>query len=229
MAESIPLIARDGHELSMYVSRPLGTPAGAVVVLQEIFGVNAHIRSVADGFAKEGYVAVAPALFDRIERGVELKYEGADMQKAVGLLQKLTPDTALLDVSAAFARLEEEGHKSIAVIGFCYGGLLTWLTATRGRAYEIRPACCVGYYAGGIGSVAKEEPSCPVLLHFGANDSHIGPEQIKAVREAHPEVEIRIYEGAEHGFNCDARAAYNPEQASIARERTLSFLKAHMA
>ena len=229
MAESIQLIARDGHELSMYVSRPSGTPVGAVVVLQEIFGINAHIRSVADGFAKEGYVAVAPALFDRIERGVDLKYEGSDMQKAVGLLQKLSPDTALLDVAAAFAKLQEEDHKSIAVIGFCYGGLLTWLTATRGRAYEMKPACCVGYYAGGIGSVAKEESSCPVLLHFGAKDSHIGPEQIQAVREAHPEVEIHIYEGAEHGFNCDARAAYNSEQASIARERTLGFLRAHMA
>ncbi len=228
MGESMQVTAQDGHDFSTYVSRPLGAPVGAVVVLQEIFGINAHIRSVADGFAKEGYVAMAPALFDRYERGVELKYEGTDMQKAVGLLQKLSPDTALLDVAAAFAKLKEEDHKSIAVVGFCYGGLLTWLAATRGEAYGIRPACCVGYYAGGIGSVAKEEPSCPVLLHFGANDSHIGPEQIEAVREAHPEVDIRIYEGAQHGFNCDARASFNPEQASVARERTLSFLKAHM-
>ena len=228
MGEFMQVTAQDGHELSAYVSRPPGSPVGAIVVLQEIFGINAHIRSVADGFAKEGYVAIAPALFDRIERGVELKYEGTDMQKAIGLLQKLSPDTALLDVAAAFARLEEQGLKSIAVVGFCYGGLLTWLTATRGEAYAIKPACCVAYYAGGIGSVAKEEPSCPVLLHFGANDSHIGPEQIEAVREAHPEVDIRIYEGAQHGFNCDARAAFHPEQARIARERTLSFLKTHM-
>lgn len=228
MGESTQVTAHDGHELSMYVSRPPGTPVGAVIVLQEIFGINAHIRSVADGFAKEGYIAVAPALFDRFERGVELKYEGEDMQKAYGLYQKLSPDTALMDVAAAFDRLKQEDRKSIAVVGFCYGGLLTWLTATRGRAYGLTPACCVGYYAGGIGSVAKEEPSCPVLLHFGANDSHIGPEQIQAVREAHPEVEIQLYEGAEHGFNCDARASFHPEQAGIARERTLSFLKTHM-
>ena len=228
MGEFMQVTAQDGHELSAYVSRPSGSPVGAVVVLQEIFGINAHIRSVADGFAKEGYLAVAPALFDRYERGVELQYEGEDMQKAYGLYQKLSPDTALLDVAAAFARLEQENLKSIAVVGFCYGGLLTWLTATRGQADGIRPACCVGYYAGGIGSVAKEEPSCPVLLHFGADDSHIGPEQIEAVREAHPEVKIGIYEGAQHGFNCDARASFNPEQAGIARERTLSFLKTHM-
>ena len=228
MGESKQVIAQDGHELSMYVSRPSGTPVGAIVVLQEIFGINAHIRSVADGFAKEGYIAVAPALFDRFERGVELKYEGADLQKAYGLYQKLSPDTALLDVAAAFTELENEKH-SIAVIGFCYGGLLTWLTATRGQAYGMTPACCVGYYAGGIGSVAKEQPSCPVLLHFGASDSHIGLEQIEAVREAHPEVEIRIYEGAEHGFNNDARTSFHPEQASIARERTLTFLKSHMS
>ena len=229
MGESMQVTAQDGHELSTYVSRPPGTPVGAVIVVQEIFGINAHIRSVADGFAREGYVAIAPALFDRYERGVELKYEGEDMQKAYGLYQKLSPDTALLDVAAAFTKLKEEDHTRIAVVGFCYGGFLTWLTATRGEAYGMTPACCVGYYAGGIGSVAEEEPNCPVLLHFGANDSHIGPEQIEAVREAHPEVEICIYEGAQHGFNCDARAAFHPEQARIARERTLSFLKTHMS
>ncbi len=228
MGEITQVTAQDGHTLDTYVSRPAGTPVGAVVVVQEIFGINAYIRSVADGFAKEGYLAIAPALFDRVERDVELNYEGEDMQKAYGLYPKLSLDTALLDVAAAFSKLEQEGQKRIAIVGFCYGGLLTWLTSTRGKTYNMRPACCVGYYAGGIGSVAKEEPSCPVLLHFGANDSHIGSDQVDAVREAHPEVEIRMYEGAEHGFSCDARAAFNPEQARIARERTLGFLKTYM-
>ena len=229
MGESLQLTAQDGHVLSAYVSRPTGTPVGAVVVVQEIFGVNAHIRSVADGFANEGYVAIAPALFDRIERGVELRYEGGDMQTAFSLFQKLQPETALMDVAAAFAKLKEEEHKGVAVVGFCYGGFLAWLAATRGEDLRMRPDCCVGYYAGGIGKVAKEEPSCPVLLHFGAEDSHIGPDQVEAVRVAHPEVEIFVYEGAEHGFNCDARASYHPEQAAVARARTLSFLRTHIA
>ncbi len=229
MGESLKVSAQDGHELSAYVARPAGDAAGAIVVLQEIFGVNAHIRSVADRFAQEGYVAIAPALFDRIERGVELKYEGEDMQKAYRLLQKLSPETALLDVAAAFAKLRDESFDKVAVVGFCYGGFLTWLSATRGPALGLTPKCCVGYYAGGIGSVAKENPSCPVLLHFGADDSHIGPEQVEAVREAHPEVEIFLYEGAEHGFNCDARGSFNPKQAEIARGRTLAFLKEHLA
>ena len=229
MGESVQVTAQDGHQLSTYISRPEGTPVGAVVVLQEIFGVNAYIRRVADGFAKEGYVAMAPALFDRIERGVELTYEGTDMQRAFELRQKLAPETALMDVAAAFTRLKEEDHKGIAVVGFCYGGLLTWLAATRGENVKMRPDCCVGYYPGGIGSVAKEEPSCPVLLHFGAEDSHIGPEQIEAVREAHPEVEIHVYAAAQHGFSCDARASFNPEQARTAQERTLEFLRTHIA
>jgi carboxymethylenebutenolidase len=228
MSEWVKLTATDGHELSAYVAKPEGEVIGALVVVQEIFGVNAHIRSVADGYAKDGFIVLAPALFDRIEKSVELKYEGEDMQKAFGFYQKLNPDTALLDVAAAFEHLKAEG-KGIGVIGYCYGGFMSWLSATRGESFKMQPACCVGYYAGGIGNVAKEEPSCPVMLHFGGNDSHIGPEQVDAVRSAHPEVEIFVYEGAEHGFNCDARSSYNPEAAKLARQRSLEFLKTHIA
>jgi carboxymethylenebutenolidase len=229
MGEFVKLTASDGAELSAYVARPEGAAKGALVVIQEIFGVNAHIRGVADGYAKEGYVAIAPALFDRIEKGVELTYEGADMQKAFGLYQRLKPETALLDVAAAYAEIDREDHTGIGIVGFCYGGFMSWISATRGETVKMQPACCVGYYAGGIGSVAKEEPSCPVMLHFGGNDSHIGEDQIEAVRDAHPEVEIFVYEGAEHGFNCDARGSYNPEAAKLARERTLEFFRTHIA
>jgi carboxymethylenebutenolidase len=131
-------------------------------------------------------------------------------------------------VAAAFAKAEESG-KPVGVIGYCYGGFMSWISATRGEELKMRPACTVGYYAGGIGNVATEEPSCPVLLHFGADDSHIGPEQIEAVRTAHPEVTIYVYEGAEHGFNCDQRGSYNPAAAKLARERSLEFLKTHIA
>jgi carboxymethylenebutenolidase len=228
MSEWVKLKADDGQELSAYVARPSGEPIGAVVVVQEIFGVNAHIRRVADGYAADGFLVVAPALFDRIEPGVELKYEGEDAKHAYELMQKLNPETALLDIAAAYALAKESG-KGIGVVGFCFGGFMSWLTATRGEALKVQPSCCVGYYPGGIGKVATEEPSCPVLLHFGGNDSHIGQDQIEAVRSAHPEVEIFVYDGAEHGFNCDARASYNPASAALARERTLAFLKSNIA
>jgi len=201
-----------------------------LIIIQEIFGVNAHIRSVADDFAKDGFLAVAPALFDRIQSGVELGYEGEDMQKAVALMQKLNPDTALLDIAAAFEEAKASGKgKDAGVVGFCYGGFMSWLTATRGEAVQVQPACAVCYYPGGIGKVAKEDPSCPVMIHIGTADSHIGSEQIEAVRSAHPEVEIYTYQGAEHGFNCNVRASFNPETAKLARERTLVFLKTHIA
>ncbi len=222
------LVAQDGHSLNAYISEPSEPPTGAVVILQEIFGVNAYIRSVADSYAREGFVAVAPALFDRVERGVELEYEGEDRTKAVALMQQLDPKTALLDIGAAFLKAKA-ADRGVGVVGFCYGGFLSWLVATRGEEFAVRPDCCVGFYPGGIGSVAAEEPSCPVMLHFGAEDTHIGPEQIQAVRSAHPEVEIFLYDGAEHGFSCDARSAFNPVVASLARQRTLAFLKTHIA
>ena len=229
MSEWIKLKAQDGHELGAYVARPAGEAIGAVVLIQEIFGINAHIRSVADGYAKDGFLVVAPALFDRFDRDVELQYQGDDRQRAFGYYQKLTPDVSLLDVAAAYEFAKESG-KGIGVIGFCYGGLVSWLTATRGETLKMQPSCCVGYYAGGIGSVATEEPSCPVMLHFGAKDSHIGQDQIEAVRSAHPEVEIFIYEGAEHAFNRDVDpTSYNPAAAALARERTLAFLKTNVA
>ena len=228
MSEWVQLKAEDGHELDAYVARPAGEPKGSIVLIQEIFGVNQHIRRVADGFAADGYMVVAPALFDRVQKKVELTYEGEDMKRAVELMQKLNPDSTLLDVAAAYA-LAKGTERGVAVIGYCYGGLMTWLTATRGEDLKVRPDCCVGYYPGGIGRFATEEPSCPVMLHFGAKDTHIGTEQIDAVRSAHPEVEIYLYEGAEHGFNCDSRSAYNPESAKLARERTLAFLATHIA
>ena len=222
------LTAQDGHTLDAYIAEPAGPTIGAVVILQEIFGVNAYIRGVADSYASEGFLAVVPALFDRVERGVELIYEGDDRKRAVELMQKLDLQTALLDVAAAFKEAKAI-DRGVGVVGFCFGGLLSWLTATRGEELTVRPDCCTGSYPGGIGAVAAENPSCPVMLHFGAQDTHIGPEQIEAVRSAHPEVEIFVYEGAEHGFCCDARSAFHPEVATLAKQRTLAFLKTHIA
>jgi carboxymethylenebutenolidase len=230
MSEFVTLKAADGVELGAYVVRPEGEAKGAIVVIQEIFGVNHHIRSVADGFAKAGYVAIAPALFDRMEKGVELSYSGADMQRAfTEFYPKLDVDKALLDVAAAYHHIAKE-QKSIGIVGFCYGGLMSWLSATRGETQEMQPAGCVGYYAGGIGNFATEEPSCPVMLHFGAADTHIGIDQVDAVRNAHPEVEVFLYEGAGHAFNRDPDpAAYHADAAKLAMERTLAFFATHVA
>ena len=228
MKNWVQLHAADGHELSAYVATPEGEPIGALIVVQEIFGVNPSIRSVADAYAKEGFLAIAPALFDRFERGLELTYEGDDLKKAYELYGQLKPEPQLVDIAAAYEHVKGTG-KGTAVMGFCYGGLLTWLSATRAKSLSMNLSCAVGYYAGGIGKVAAEQPSCPVQLHFGANDDHIGKDQIDAVRSSHPEVEIFLYEGAGHAFANEARASYVPAATTLARQRALEFLKAHLA
>jgi len=222
------LKADDGHELGAYVATPSEEPIAALVVIQEVFGVNKSIRGVADDYAREGFLAIAPALFDRFERDLELGYGEADMKKAFALYAKLDPSVSLLDIAAAFHHVKQAG-KPTGVMGFCYGGLTTWLSAVRGENVKMQPDCCVGYYAGGIGKFAAEEPVCPVLLHFGAVDDHIGNDQIDAVRKAHPEVEIFIYEGVGHAFANPDRPSYDAAAASLAHERSLAFLKANLA
>jgi len=228
MGDWVKVKADDGHELGAYVATPADEPVGAVVVIQEIFGVNKSIRGVADGYAREGLVAIAPALFDRFERDLELGYGEADTKKAFGLYPKLDPNVSLLDIAAAFQYVKQPGLPT-GVLGFCYGGLTSWLSATRGEDLRMRPDCCVGYYAGGIGKVAAEEPVCPVMLHFGAADDHIGKDQIDAVRTAHPDVEIFLYEGVGHAFANPDRPSYNAAAAALADERSLAFLKANLA
>ncbi len=223
MSEYVTLKAADGHELSAYVARPQGEALAGLVVVQEIFGVNPHIRSVADGYAKDGFLAVAPALFDRIERGVELGYEGADRQRGLDLMPKLDPGKALADIAAAMGFAGSASGKKVGVIGYCFGGTMAWLAAAR-----LNPAATVGYYAGRIGNYAGEKLTAPVMLHFGKQDTHIPAEEVQKVHAAHPEVEIHWYD-AGHGFNCDARASYNGEAAREARERSLRFLKKHLA
>lgn len=222
MAETVQLKAEDGHVLDGYVARPQGHAVGGLVVVQEVFGVNAHIRSVADGYAADGFLVVAPALFDRVERHVELSYEGADMQRAMSLAKRLKPEQAILDVSAALEFVRQKSGKKAGVIGYCYGGLVAWLSATR-----LQPDAAVGYYAGNIGSFAGETPRAPVMLHFGKQDTHIPREQVEAVHAAHPEVEIFWYD-AGHGFNSDPRPSYNAAAATLARQRSLHFLHKHV-
>lgn len=223
MSEFVTLKAQDGHEFSTYVARPAGKPLAGLVVVQEIFGVNAHIRSVADGYARGGFLAVAPALFDRIERGVELGYEGADLEKARSFVPKLNHEKSLEDVAAALEYARNESGGKAGVIGYCYGGSLAWIAATR-----LQPGAAVGYYGGNIAQYAEETPSAPVMLHFGKLDSHIPTEVADKVHAAHPEVEIFFYE-AGHGFNCEPRSSYNVAAAIQARDRSLMFLKRYLS
>ncbi len=224
MSETATVKTGDGHILSLYVARPSTEPLAGLVVLQEIFGVNRHIRSVVDGFASDGYLAVAPGLFDRLEKNVELGYDGEDAKRGVALLKQTDTLKALADVDAALTFTRKESNRKTAVIGYCFGGLLAWLSATR-----LRPDAAVGYYAGRIGAYAAEAPQVPIQLHFGRLDTHIPAEDVEQVRAAYPEVEINWYDGAGHGFNCDMRATYNAQAAALARGRSLAFLRQHLA
>lgn len=223
MSETIKLTASDGHQFDAYVARPAGAPIAGLVVLQEIFGVNKHIRSVADDYARDGFHVVAPDLFDRVERGVELSYDGPEAQKGMALMQKLDFDSTLKDVDAALLHVRNQTGKKSGAIGYCFGGLLAWLCATR-----LHPDVAVGYYAGDIGNFASENPTAPVQLHFGKLDTHIPAVQVDKVQAAHPKAEIHWYTSAGHGFNCDMRSSYNAEAADLARTRALAFLKQHL-
>ncbi len=217
----IELTAADGHRFSAYVAAPAGPPRGALVVVQEIFGVNPHIRSVADGFAAEGYLAIAPALFDRVERGVELGYGEADIQRGFALKTATGNDAPLLDIAAAVVHVKGAGK--VGVVGYCWGGLLSWLAACRLDGL----AASVPYYGGGMPDQAMLRPRCPVLAHFGEKDSHIPLASVEAFRTAQPGVTIELYP-APHGFNCDQRASYDAASAAQARQHTLAFLRRHL-
>jgi carboxymethylenebutenolidase len=221
MGEHVKLRAADGFELDAYVARPAGAPVAGLVVLQEAFGVNHHIREVTDGWAADGFLAVAPALFDRVARGVELGYGPEDLQKGMAIIQKGKPDDRVMDVAAALDYARRETGKKTGVIGYCLGGSMAWLAATR-----LNPDAAVGYYGSQIPRYAEEELHAPVMLHFGADDTHIPKDEIDAkVAAAHPEVPIYFYAGAGHGFNTSDRASYNPEAARLARSRSLEFLR----
>lgn len=232
MSEWVKVTAADGFELSAYVARPQGEPIGALVVIQEIFGVNKSIQAVADSYAKQGFLAIAPAIMDRLEPNLQLGYGEADMKKAFSLYPKLNPDDSLKDIAAAF-KYAKAIVDSVGVLGFCYGGLMSWLSAVRGNREAFEPACTVCYYPGGIGKFATEEPACPVLIHFGGADDHIGADQRDAVANAHAkhdgEVEIFVYDGVGHAFANPDRPSYNAEAAKLADERSLQFLKTHIA
>jgi carboxymethylenebutenolidase len=222
MSEAVKLQASDGFELDAYVARPDTKPWGGLVVVQEIFGVNQHIRSVADRFAHEGFLAIAPAIFDRVQKNVDLGFDGESMQKGMGIALKLNMDETVKDVDAALQYAGKETGRPAGVVGYCFGGTIAWLSATR-----LAPAAAVAYYGGQIAKFADETPKCPVMLHFGKHDDHIPEAEVAKVQAAHPEVDIYWY-AAGHAFNNDMRSSYNEEAAREAMARTLAFLNKHV-
>lgn len=222
MGEQIQITAEDGFQLGAYKAMPAETPSGAVMVIQEIFGVNRHIREVCDDFANEGYVAVAPAIFDRAERGVELGYDQDDISRAFDIVSnQLDHNAVMLDLQATIDGLQSYGK--VGTVGYCFGGTMAWLCACNGRGL----ACSVGYYGGQIAQNVQLEPTVPVMLHFGERDAHIPMDDVNKIRESHPDVPVYVY-NADHGFNCDHRASYDEDAARLARTRTLEFFATHI-
>ena len=221
MSEFTTLMARDGHEFNAWLAAPAGKPRGAVLVIQEIFGVNAHIRAVTDSYAAEGYVAIAPALFDRVRKGVELGYTPDTMKEGFGYVQQLQPEKTLLDLAACIAVVKHAGR--VGVVGFCWGGKMAYVSAC-----ELPVACGVAYYGGGIAKELSRTPKCPMLYHFGGKDAHIPASDVEQIRAADSRGTFYIYPEADHGFNCDMRASFNAAAAQLARQRTLDFLGQHL-
>jgi carboxymethylenebutenolidase len=230
MGHFVTLTATDGHTFPAYVAEPAGRARGAVVVLQEIFGVNRHIREVADGYAAAGYLAVAPSTFHRVKAGVELGYEAADMQAGIALkaaVEALPAPGVLADIQAAVNHAAQASGGKVGVVGYCWGGLLAWRTACLVEGV----AASAPYYGGGVTSEgeAARTPRCPVLAHFGERDHWIPMDSVRAFEagQATNGVQVYVY-AADHGFNCDHRGSYDAEAARLARERTLAFFAQHV-
>lgn len=223
MSEIIQLTAADGFQFSAYQAQPEGAAKGAVVVIQEIFGVNGHIREVVDGYAAQGYAATAPALFDRVKPGIELGYEAGDMTEGVKLaFEQLKMPETLSDLQATISHASSQGK--VGVVGYCFGGLLTWLSACQLQGV----AAASSYYGGGVAGQMGMSPSCPTIMHFGDQDAHIPMSDVEQVKAAQPEVDVYVY-SADHGFNCDHRASYHADSAATALERTLGHFNKHLA
>ena len=215
MGETIKLKSADGFEFSAYVAGPASATKG-VVVIQEIFGVNHHIRDMADRFAAQGYAVVAPAVYDRVQPGFEVGYTQDDIAKGRDVRMKLNDAQLMQDVEAAANHL---GGKKLGIVGYCFGGTVAWWGATRSKKFAA--ASC--WYGGGIPGTKDERANCPVQMHFGEKDASIPMTDVDAVRAAQPKVEVYVYDGAQHGFGCDERGSYSKPDYELAQKRTLEF------
>ncbi len=205
--------------IDAYLAEPSGKPRGGIVVIQEIFGVNSHIRDVTDRFAAAGYAAIAPALFDHVQKGVELDYDEAGITKGIELIGELGFDLPMQDVAAAARRIGDAGKTG--VVGFCWGGTVAYLSAIRLGL----PA--VSYYGGGNTRFVGEKATAPLMFHYGENDAHISADDRAKVQQANPQATLHVYP-AGHGFNCDQRGSYDAASARLALQRTLDFFAEHL-
>jgi carboxymethylenebutenolidase len=215
----IRLRAADGHELGAYGVEPKGQPKGGIVIVQEIFGVTNHIKRVADRYAATGYKVIAPAMFDRVERDVELAY--TEIEKGREYMRKLQWPGTLADIEAAVKQVRGAGR--VAVVGYCWGGTVAHVVAS-----ELDVDAAVSYYGGGVAKMLDKKPRCPIVYHFGDKDSSIPMTDIEKIKQANPSTAVYVYAGAGHGFNCDERASYSENDARLAFERSLEFLKAQL-
>ena len=219
MGKMIELTASDGHKLEAYRADPAGKPRGAIVVIQEIFGVNSHIKSVADGYAADGYLAIAPAMYDRVKKSYDTGYSQDEIQAGLKIMQGLDWNNTMKDVTAAIEAAKSAGK--VGIVGYCWGGTVAWVAAARLPGL----AASVPYYGGGMPGFIGEKPKVPVMCNFGEQDQSPTLEQAKAIAKAHPEMTAHYYPGAGHGFNCDQRGSYNAAASKQARERTLAFFR----
>ncbi|MDC3202763.1 dienelactone hydrolase family protein [Gammaproteobacteria bacterium] len=217
------IVSKDGFELGGYEALPDGKPKGGIVVLQEIFGVNKHVREVVDEYAREGYVAIAPQIFDRVERDVELGYtEQPDFDKGLRIaFEDLQMEQTLQDIQASVNAIST--HGPVGVLGYCFGGLLTWLSACHLENVTAGSA----YYGGGIAGHATLVPKCPMIMHFGEKDAHIPMSDVETIKQAQSDVDVFVYD-ADHGFNCGDRASYHAESAVLAKRRTLEHFERNL-
>jgi carboxymethylenebutenolidase len=218
MGDFIELQAADGHRLAAYRAGPTDAKAG-IVVLQEIFGINHHIRAVTDRFAAEGFAVIAPALFDRAERGVELGYQQDDAKRGMAIRAQVPAEGTLLDITAAAEALNTPRK---FIVGYCWGGSLAWIAATQTKLFN----AASGWYGGLIVQTKDAAPNCPVQLHFGEQDTGIPMADVEAIRAAQPGIELYTYP-AGHGFGCDERAAFHAESYRLAQSRTLALFRAN--
>jgi carboxymethylenebutenolidase len=220
MGETIKLKSADGFTFSAYVAGPANATKG-VVVVQEIFGVNHHIRDMADRFAAQGYAVVAPAVYDRVQPGFEVGYTQDDIAKGRDVRMKLNDTQLMQDVEAAATHLT---GKKLGIVGYCFGGTVAWWGATRSSKF----AASSCWYGGGIPGTKDERPNCPVQMHFGEKDASIPMTDVDSVRAAQPKAEVFVYDGAQHGFGCDERGSYSKPDYELAQTRTLDFFAKHL-
>ncbi|GBQ20812.1 carboxymethylenebutenolidase [Acidiphilium acidophilum DSM 700] len=220
LGEMIELTSADGHKFQAYAAGDPKSPR-ALVVVQEIFGVNRHMRDVADRLAQSGYYVLSPAVFDRAERNVELDYTAEGVKKGLELRAAIAESDVMMDIEATAAKLSP---RPTGIIGYCWGGTIAWWGATKSKSFR----AAVTWYGGGIMQTKEAVPNCPVQMHFGALDKGIPMSDVEAIKQSQPEIPVFIYENADHGFGCDDRASFNAEANKLAEQRSLAFFAEHL-